>query len=773
MVTLTMESGSQILYMDSVSEDTEAGTFTDWTNINLALFGYKVGGGTITNAIVDEIGIWNRTLTPTEVTQLYNDGLGVQYTNSFNSISATLVSPEDNYNSSSKDVTFNWTGETTETTMDNSTLYINNLINQTVIDGTSNYTYQELTLGFPDGDYNWSVTVYDSSGYSATTTERFFGIDTTTPAVNILYPTGNIAYDVVTSPDVTVYLNWSASDTNLETCWYYNNTANVTVACGVNASFTLPYGTYTHIVYANDTYGTIGSDSQTTTYSYGLLQNSLNHNFTSYETSQESFRINVTKGSSYTDITSGSLLYNGTSYVGTEVDDGANSIFSYSFYNPLLTTENTPENNSVVWEIGLDSTTYFNSSSSSQNVLPINITTCHDGGIMNVTFADEKTLAKINATTVNDWDYYMGDGSIYRSNSYINTTAQWEYYYCFEPDTRNVTLSGTSTHDNPTYPQREYNYAYSYNNDSIRDIVVYLLGTSDGIYTTFQVLSPSGDSISGVSATVSTIVGGSLLQIDAGVTGDDGEVTFWVNPDNSHTFLFSKTGYDDLSVSLTPTQSQYTVYMGDTASNTTLTNFVRGIGYNIFPLENELTNNTVYSFNFSLTSSYHNVNSYGFWLSNSSTVLKNISGLTNGGTLNTSVSTGTSDYLVMDYYWNVDGNYTNFTRTWIIVSENKGYGVLTFFEHLKTYTDEEIFGLNAWSRTLIIFLIIFSIVGVSSYYTGTYNPFAISVLLFGLVVIFDAVLGMIPSPIGAVDNFATIISFFMMVIAGIWEVMNR
>ena len=39
-------------------------------------------GGTIPiNGLIDEVGIWNRELTPTEVTELYNSGSGKQYPN--------------------------------------------------------------------------------------------------------------------------------------------------------------------------------------------------------------------------------------------------------------------------------------------------------------------------------------------------------------------------------------------------------------------------------------------------------------------------------------------------------------------------------------------------------------------------------------------------------------------------------------------------------------------------------------------------------------------
>ena len=64
------------------------------------------------------------------------------------------------------------------------------------------------------------------------------------------------------------------------------------------------------------------------------------------------------------------------------------------------------------------------------------------------------------------------------------------------------------------------------------------------------------------------------------------------------------------------------------------------------------------------------------------------------------------------------------------------------------------------------------LIGITSYYTGAYSPAAISIMLFGLVVFFDAVLGLIPAPENAVSNFASIITFFLMAIVLIWEGMK-
>ena len=57
-------------------------TFTGSSSNTIGLqFGRAALGGKYLNGILDEVGIWNRELTASEVTQLYNSGAGKQYPN--------------------------------------------------------------------------------------------------------------------------------------------------------------------------------------------------------------------------------------------------------------------------------------------------------------------------------------------------------------------------------------------------------------------------------------------------------------------------------------------------------------------------------------------------------------------------------------------------------------------------------------------------------------------------------------------------------------------
>lgn len=81
------------------------------------------------NGTIDELAIWNRTLTPTEVTQLWNDGTGIQYILPPSAppsfwVNVTLVSPMNNTNTTNPDFNFNAKILSRECNITNATLVV-------------------------------------------------------------------------------------------------------------------------------------------------------------------------------------------------------------------------------------------------------------------------------------------------------------------------------------------------------------------------------------------------------------------------------------------------------------------------------------------------------------------------------------------------------------------------------------------------------------------------------------------------------------------------
>jgi hypothetical protein len=82
LVTWTKSSGTVEIWKNGISQGT--GTGTSGTNIQSGAASFDLGGtvglnGSYLNGALDEVGVWSRVLTSTEIGQLYNGGAGLQY----------------------------------------------------------------------------------------------------------------------------------------------------------------------------------------------------------------------------------------------------------------------------------------------------------------------------------------------------------------------------------------------------------------------------------------------------------------------------------------------------------------------------------------------------------------------------------------------------------------------------------------------------------------------------------------------------------------------
>jgi hypothetical protein len=516
-----------------------------------------------------------------------------------------------------------------------------------------------------------------------------------------------------------------------------------------------------------DTVGNIVSN--TTSWDYKVFENSRTINSSTYETAYESYSVNVTANSSLTGI---NMIYNATTYALTNQGSG---IWSYSMDLPTTFVGN----NTIYFVYSYGST--FNSYSSYQNVLSTVLALCnatYSTPFLNISFKDESTLANMNATMpLGTFDYYLGTGTVYKTLTNINASENRNYTFCASPTDRSLIVDSYVQYASSGYPQRIWNpTATSYSNVTTNQIL-YLLGSANGIYVTFQVVSQAGDQISGVEVTATRSISSTDVQVASGTTGADGSVTFWLNPDFSHTFNFSKTGYTDYTTSFPPTQTGYTIVLGGTS--TTLADYYQGINWNVYPSNNTLFNGTSYNFQFNLTSTYYVVDSYGFnlRLANGTTISGGSTG-TAGTLLSYAYNVGNLSVIYMDYYWTINGTSTNRTERWIVFNTgNTQWSISHFFTRLNTYMGIGFFGLDDFGRYLITFFILFITVGVMSYKYELTSPFAITLMVFLVVLFLDVFVGFIPSiKLWNGKEFEHILTFltgFMVAIIGIKEVTTQ
>ena len=72
-------AGNVNLYKNGVNVGSGSVSWTDGTGASNTYIGTYNGISNYFTGLLDEIGIWNRVLTPSEVTELYNSGAGKQY----------------------------------------------------------------------------------------------------------------------------------------------------------------------------------------------------------------------------------------------------------------------------------------------------------------------------------------------------------------------------------------------------------------------------------------------------------------------------------------------------------------------------------------------------------------------------------------------------------------------------------------------------------------------------------------------------------------------
>jgi len=195
----------------------------------------------------------------------WENGLGIVNSSETRTIGDTnapvvhLISPLNNVfqNTNTTYHTFNVTDDSGPA---NCTMYwrgnSNNFDSAVPVNGS---TQNALSVISTDGTIIWYINCTDAAGNIGMSEVWNVSIDTVYPIVNIAYPQ-NITYASIISS-----MNYTLTETNPSLCWYFNGTANNTIACGTNITTNLRSneGSNTWIVYANDSAGNINSTSVT------------------------------------------------------------------------------------------------------------------------------------------------------------------------------------------------------------------------------------------------------------------------------------------------------------------------------------------------------------------------------------------------------------------------------------------------------------------------------------------------------------------------------
>jgi len=656
-------------------------------------------------------------------------------------------------------------------TYSTSTIWFNATANTGVSRWIVNYNGTNVTLS----NINTSLTIEDGqhhlflyannsvTGEWGLNDSIYFKIDTINPTVTITSP---ISFDYL-SQNNNLTLNFTAIDTNLQSCiWNYNNTNN-TISC-ISGSPNVSYFNYQNginngTLFINDSAG--NKNNTLISWNVKIINNSITFNLSSYETVSETFTINLTANSSLTSV---KLVYNGTEYTPTS----SGNVYSYTLNIPTTSVGN----NSIRWKFTYAGDTIY-SGYSYQNINPIIFTLCNSTYnlvYLNLTFKDESISSRINASIpTSTFVYWLGDGTVNKTLTYINNTENNNYSFCFYPQNKTLNVDSRIQYESTGYPQRIYNPSTIQYTNSTTNKTLYLLADADGIYVTFQVINLAEQTISGVTVNATRTIESETVVVGDGITGASGSVTFWLNPNFEHEFTFTKTGYDTQTLTETPTQTSYTIILGGTTE--AIIDYSQGISKTIYPNFDFLDNGTVYNFNLTLASTYWTVEEFGITLryKNGTTIGTN-SSTGNGGILsinnvNVTYIRNNESKLFMDYYYIINSTYINNSRTWIIQSiEGRAFSIWYFFTDLTLYIDSgNFFGFDDFGRVLLSIIVLVMVSGGLSLRYGIKSDAFVIGVIFGLVLILDVGLNFFPPiEIGnnpAIEHFVTFIVLIVLI----------
>lgn len=525
-----------------------------------------------------------------------------------------------------------------------------------------------------------------------------------------------------------------------------SNNYNVT-----NFSVTdLQLGNYTwNVLACNSTNYCAQHGTDNLLYRVSFIDNSETYNSSAYESDTESFILNLTYDSSDFQSIIGQLYYDGTLYSGIS-SSGVNNIL---FTKSIQLSSSSIGNNSFLWELSLTNSTgtlYVNTTTNYQNVSAANLTICGSAPqnvpYFNVTFLDETTSLVMNGSTdLATWEYYIS--SIEDQKTYLYTGSNnLSYAYCFSPPFKPIIATVRYQYSYTGYPQRTYTYSGTLTN-STTNLVLYLLSSANGAYSTFSIQTTAGTPISGATVQVERQFSGVWTVVGYGTSDSSGSATFWVNPNYQHRITVTKSGYSTNQVTIQPTQSVYTIFLSNNLGNSSYAMPIKGIYYSHQPMSGLLPPGT-YTYTFNITAMNSNMINCRFDLingTNRSQVLSSTtSSCTSNGYLTQSYTSVAGQSIFGNYYVDVgsgwillegDGNWKFISTNASSIGTIKRLINYLSDDTIWTNGDQQEYMKYEYTKIVALFLILAVLLAAANigFSLELINP---GIVLFGIPLIF-------------------------------------
>lgn len=448
LITALYNSGSGITYQVNPNVNivypvnnivySETVTQLNYTTDSSELCWYSKDGGTTnqsyisagTNFTVTSSSLWNNW---TVYCNSSVGDVGFNKTNFYVNKSAgtILISPPSGSLTTNQTVLFTYNSTPINVNLTNGTFYLwydNNTLRASkfyLLSGNETITNESI-YNLTDDGYKWNAQTCGNDGYCNFASSNFtFTLDTTPPTFNLTYPQGTLGAVI---EGTTLFLNWTLEDENIiKNCSYTYNDIVTNLA---NTTCVQNYTTFNYVA-GKDNLSMIVYDifnnsiTDTTAWIVSLSEINQSYQNTTLEGSYESFAAWFTLYSGL-DITSATLIYNGTSYSGTVVNPESN--YYYAHTNIVIPTVEADTNLTFFWRFVLNDTSIITSLSHNQTVLNVNIDNCtaYSTKLYNFTNVDEEEQTLVANGTIevafNLYDYNRESVIANYSNIWNNDT---------------------------------------------------------------------------------------------------------------------------------------------------------------------------------------------------------------------------------------------------------------------------------------------------------------------------------------------------------------
>lgn len=727
---------------------------------------------------MDEVGIWNRTLTQADITQLYNGGVGITFTTDFDSPpNVTSISPSNGsiFTSSPEQINFTVYGsdDINFTLME---FYLNGTLTQVNSSGINNTNYI-FTENLLDGSYNWSFIGYDNNSKSTTSETRFLTIHSASPIINITVPTGIIKQIKIGNNQT---LTWQITEPGenltqhiVECIFEYNNVIfNITSECTTTntTEFTYINGVNNLTINVTDVFGT--TFTNTTTWNYTFTEIDVEFENELFVTQTGNYKMIFSDGNL---ITNTFLVYNSQNIAATTVSNPDGTFNMTAQFSP---DESDIGNSSFYFTFDGDGTP-FNSTIYNQTISDIIFENCSFGSsntYLNLFFEDELNFSSLNASLgQSTFDYWLTDPNSAKTLFFSNINEEPNYSFCFSPTGLDLTLDIDLPYFSSNYPQRVFLQDDIILTNTTTNSTLFLLSADDGLFTRYTAVNSFNGQVEvGVNVRVQKDIAGIPFTIAQAITDGLGTVTFFLNPDDLHTFTFTKSGFAVNSFQVRPSSPDtYNINMIPTGATqegvVNGTDVTNGLTVEILPNNTNLDEFVIYTFSFEVNRNPQ-PDTFFMRLYNSTGTIFNET-QTGNGIISTTFNVSNNTVIYGIFNVTAANGTVTFARTWSINSVFVGDFSLNAWMN---YPQEKAFSGKNWGLFRYLFILIL-IIGVTS---GTYyvDPFDSSLASIATSIIFIWIFGFfgwltVNTPMGSGPDQWVIASIYTLLMSAfaIWR----